>query len=65
MDAAYTIQKDLDEENDEAKKLRFLREQEAKAAYEKSVRDEELLKVKWAIDAYYQEVKDLLMTADS
>lgn len=64
MDVAYTIQVDLDEENDEAKKNRFIKEQEAKAAYEKRIRDDELGLIKWAIEAYYAEVKELLMASD-
>jgi hypothetical protein len=54
----------LDDENDEAKKLRFIREQESKQAFEKRVRDNELGIIKESIDAYYTEVKELLMTSD-
>jgi hypothetical protein len=61
MDVAYTIQIDLDEENDENKKTRFIREQEAKKAWEQRVREEELSYAKWAIESYYIEVKNYLM----
>jgi hypothetical protein len=57
MDVAYTIQKDLEDENDKLKQEQSAAEHQMKENIIKTLKEKEEGHIRWMIEAYYTDLK--------